>query len=198
MSVVSSAVSSAAPGAGAGPEPEATARHGVLQRVLAVLVLFVAGGAAAGVLWERLWHAPSGLVYEGRWYLEPAGPDLSFEGIALFVVIAFPLGLLLAVLVGIWRGHETATLVAVLIGACVAAAVMYAVGSTLGPDDPQALAAGQPDYTPLAGDLGLTAPDRGRVPWHSTALIALPAGAMAGLVGTYLMGSKGFVRRPRG
>jgi hypothetical protein len=169
-----------------------------LRRVVSVLALFAAGGAAGGVLWERLWQAPTGLAYQGTWYLEPAGPDFSFEAIALFVVIAFPLGLVLAVLSGIWRGHETATLVSVLLGAVGAAFVMYAVGHALGPSDPQALAAGQPDYTPLPGDLGLTAPDRGRVPWHSTALVALPAGAMTGLVGTYLLGSRGFVRRPRG
>ncbi len=170
----------------------------LVRRVLTVLALFVAGGAAAGVLWERLWHVPTGLVFEGRWYLEPAGPDFSFEGVALFVVIAFPLGLVLAVLSGIWRGHETATVVAVLVGAGLASAMMYAVGSALGPDDPQALAAAAPDYTPLDGGLGLTAPDHDRVPWHSPALLALPAGAMAGLVGTYLMGTTGFTRRSRG
>jgi hypothetical protein len=176
----------------------ATRRSSPLRRVLFVLVLFAVGGAVGGVLWERLWDAPTGLAYQGAWYLEPAGPDFSFEAIALFVVIAFPLGLLLAVLSGMWRGHETATLVSVLVGACAAAFVMYAVGHALGPGDPQALAAGQPDYTPVPGDLGLTAPDQGRVPWHSTALLALPAGAMTGLVGTYLLGSRGFVRRPRG
>jgi hypothetical protein len=169
-----------------------------VRRVLSVLALFVAGGAVAGVLWERLWHAPAGLVFEGRWYLEPAGPDFSFEGIALFVLIAFPLGLVLAVVAGVWRGHETATVVAVLVGAGLAAMTMYAVGSALGPDDPQVLAAAAPDYTPLDGGLGLTAPDHDRAPWQSTALLALPAGAMAGLVGTYLMGTTGFTRRSRG
>ena len=170
----------------------------LLRRVLAVLTMFVAGGAAGGVLWERLWDAPTGIAFEGRWYLEPAGPDMSFEAIALFVMIAFPLGLVLAVLAGLWRGHETATVVTVLIAACVAAAVMYRVGSALGPPDPQALAAGRPDYTALPGDLGLTAPDRGRVPWHSTALVALPVGAMTGLVGCYLLANTGFGRRSRG
>lgn len=169
-----------------------------LRRLLVVLICFVLAGAVAGVLWEQLWHAPAGLVYEGHWYLEPAGPDVSFEGIALFVLIAFPLGLVLAALAGMWRGHETLTVLAVLVGSCVAAGVMFAVGSALGPADPQALAAAQPDYAQLEGDLGLTAPDRGRVPWHSPALLALPAGAMTGLVGTYLLAGKGVVRRSRG
>jgi hypothetical protein len=168
------------------------------RRVLAVLVLYVAGGAAGGVLWERLWDAPTGLVYNGSWYLEPAGPDHSFAGIALFVAIAFPLGLVLAVLVGALRGRETATVLAVLVAAGVAAGVMYAVGSSLGPADPQVLAAGEPDYTSLPGELGLTAPDRGRVGWHSTALMALPAGAMTGLVGSYLLTRRGLPGRRRG
>ena len=41
-------------------------------------------------------------------------------------------------------------------------------------------------------------PDDGRVRWHSTALVVLPAGAMAGLVGSYLLGNMGFARRSRG
>ena len=173
-------------------------RSSPLLRILAVLAVFLAAGGAAGVLWERLWHAPAGVTYRGRWYLEPAGPDVSFEGIALFVVIAFPLGLVLGVLSGLRREREVATVVTVLVAATLAAVVMYAVGNALGPADPQALAAGQPDYTPLSGGLGLTAPDHGRTPWHSTALVALPAGAMAGLVGTFLLGSRGLPRRPRG
>ena len=174
------------------------ARSFPLVRVVLILAVFLVAGGGAGVLWERLWHAPAGVTYQGRWYLEPAGPDVAFEAIALFVVIAFPLGLLLGVLSGLWREQEMATVVTVLVAATLAAVVMYAVGNALGPDDPQALAAGQPDYTPLSGGLGLTAPDPGRTPWHSTALAALPAGAMTGLVAMFLLGSRGLPRRPRG
>jgi hypothetical protein len=163
-----------------------------------VLVGFLVAGAGAGVLWERLWDAPEGMTYKGQWFLEPAGPDYSFSGIALFVLIAFPLGLVLAVVTGLRRDHEIATVVAVLVASCLAGVVMYVVGNSLGPGDPQALAAGKPDYTPLSGGLGLTAPDPQREPWHSTALVAFPAGAMAGLVGSYLLASRGLTRRPRG
>lgn len=191
--MTSTPASGPTPGPTHEPAPGAT----LARRLGVVLVSFLVGGAAAGALWERLWHAPAGLVYEGRWFLEPAGPDVSFEGIALFVAIAFPLGLVLGALAGLWRGHEAAMVVTVLVAACLATGAMYAVGSMLGPGDPQALAAGRPDYTPLDGGLGLTAPDHGRVPWHSSALVALPAGAMAGLVGTYLLG-RGFSGRSRG
>ena len=179
-------------------EQEGRSAAGALGRLGVLVAVFVAAGAGAGVVWERLWDAPGGLTYQGQWFLEPAGPDVSFEGVALFVLIAFPLGLVLAALAGLWRGHEVVTLVGVLAGAVLASVVMYAVGSALGPADPQVLAAGAPDYTPLAGDLALTAPDPGREPWLSTALVAFPAGAMAGLVGTYLLGSRGLRRPSRG
>ena len=179
-----------------GPADPGTRRSVVRWGV--VVAAFVLAGAGAGVLWERLWDAPGGLTYQGQWYLEPAGPDLSFQGVALFVVIAFPLGLLLGALTGLRRGREVPTVVVVLVAACVASVVMYVVGSGLGPADPQALAAGAPDYTPLSADLVLTAPDPGLSSWRSTALLALPAGAMAALVGTYLLGNRGFAGRSRG
>lgn len=169
-----------------------------LLRAAGVLVMFVVAGAAAGALWERLWDAPAGLSYQGEWFLEPAGPDVSFEGVALFVLIAFPLGVVLAVLAGLRRDQEVATVLTVLVAAGLAGIVMYAVGSSLGPGDPQALAAGTPDYTPISGDLALSAPDADPAPYRSTALVALPAGAMTGLVGMYLFGSRGLAKRPRG
>lgn len=175
-----------------------TGARALLVRGAVVLAVFLAAGAAAGALWERLWDAPAGLSYQGEWFLEPAGPDVSFQGTALFVLIAFPLGVVLAVLAGIRRDHEVATVLTVLVAASLAGVVMYAVGSSLGPSDPQVLAAGRPDYTRIDGYLGLTAPDRDRVPYHSTALVALPAGAMTGLVGMYLLGGRGLVGRPRG
>jgi hypothetical protein len=170
----------------------------LLTRIGAIVVGFLVAGAAAGVLWERLWEPPVGVTYEDQWFLQPAGPDVSFAGIALFVVIAFALGLVLAVLSGLWGDHEVVTVGTVLVAAALAGVVMYAVGTSLGPADPQLLAAGKPDFTPLPSDLGLTAPDRGRTQWHSTAFVAAPAGAMTGLVGMYLFGSGGFARRPRG
>ncbi len=159
---------------------------------------FLVAGAAGGVLWERLWNPTAGLAYQDTWYLEPAGPDVAFQSVALFVLIAFPLGVLLAVVAGLWRDGEVATVVTVLVAATAAGVVMYAVGAALGPPDPQVLAAASPDYTPLPGDLGLTAPDVGRTQWHSTALAAFPAGAMTGLVGMFLFGSQGLARRSRG
>jgi hypothetical protein len=154
-----------------------------LVRIAWVALLFLVGGALAGLLWELLWDPTTGVTYQGK----------------LYVVIAAPVGLVLAVLAGIGRGHEWATVGTVALASVAAGFLMYAVGHTVGPPDPQALAAGAADYDDsIPGALGLSAPDRGQVQWHSAALIALPAGAMIGLVGTYLLGSRGLARRPRG
>lgn len=170
----------------------------VLTHLALVVVGFLAAGAAGGLLWEQLCDPTAGLTYDNQWYLEPAGPDVAFQAVALFVVIAFPLGVVLAAVAALWRDGETATVVTVLVAATAAGIVMYAVGTSLGPPDPQVLAAGSPDYTPLPGGLGLTAPDRGRTPWMSSALAAFPAGAMTGLVGMFLFGTQGLARRSRG
>lgn len=170
----------------------------VLVRIAATLATYLVAGVVAGVVWERLWSAPVGLTYQGEWFLEPAGPDLSFEGVALYVLIALPVGLLLAVLCSLSPHHELATVMTVLVAAGLGAVVMYAVGHGLGPADPQVLAAGKPDFTTLPGDLVLGSSTAGETPFASTALLAMPVGAMTGLVGVYLLGRKGLGRSRRG
>lgn len=170
--------------------PDRVIEKALVTRVVATIAAYAVAGVIAGVVWERLWSAPAGLTYRGEWFLEPAGPDYSFEGAALYVLLALPLGLLLAVLCSIRPGHEVATVVSVLVAATLGAVVMYAVGHGLGPPDPQALAAGEPDFTSLPGDLVLGSSTPGETPFASTALVAMPAGAMAGLVGVYLLGRK--------
>ncbi len=170
----------------------------MLVRVAATVAAYVVTGVVAGIVWEHLWNAPDGLTYRGEWFLEPAGPDVSFEGAALYVLVALPLGLLLAVLCSLRPGHEVATVVAVLVAATIGGVVMYAVGHGLGPPDPQVLAAGQPDFTPLPGDLVLGSSTPGEAPFASSALVAMPGGAMAGLVGVYLLGRKRMGEPARG
>lgn len=169
-----------------------------IRQIAVVLALFIGASAVAGVLWERLWSAPVGLTYQGEWFLEPAGPDLSFEGTALYVLIALPLGALLAIACTLRPHHEVSTVVAVLVAAGLGAVTMYAVGHGLGPPDPQALAAGRPDFTPLPGDLVLGTSTPGERPFSSTALMALPVGAMTGLVGVYLLGRRRIDTSSRG
>lgn len=169
-----------------------------MRKIAAILAAFVLAAAIAGVVWEWLWDNPVGLTYKGEWFLEPGGPDLAFQGVALYVLIAFPLGLLLAVLFGLQPRHELTTVVTVLVAAFGGAILMYAVGHALGPSNPQALAAGKPDFTPVPADLVIGSPTKGDSPFLSTALLAMPGGAMAGLVAVYLLGRKRIDEPARG
>lgn len=174
--------------------PERLTPREAAKRVGLVIASFGIAGVLAGVVWEWVWDAPSGLVYKGRWFLEPAGPDVAFSGAALYVLIALPLGLVLGLLFARLRSHETLTLASVLVGAALAGWLMYAVGHALGPADPNVLAKGVEDLTSLPGNLVLTT-DQGSVPARWVALVALPSGAMLGLAVTYLTGRQRISRR---
>lgn len=180
------------------PVPARVIEPSLLVRMGSCLVAYVVAAALAGVLWEQLWSAPPGLSYQGKWFLEPAGPDLAFQGAALYVLVALPVGVLLAVLVSLRPRHEVATVLTVLLASGIGALVMYAVGHGLGPPDPHPLAAGQPDFTTISADLVLGGSVKGENPLASTALLAMPTGAMAGLVVVYLLGNRGSRRSPRG
>lgn len=150
-----------------------------LGRPLALVLGYGVLGALCGVLWERVWQPPSGLVVHDRWVLQPAGPDYSFAGTGWYVVIGAAAGLLTAVLIAaLLRGRELATLAGICLGALLAGAVMYAVGHALGPADPQALAVGRPDFTELPGDLRLAG---------ASAYAAFPGGALLGACLVFLL-----------
>ena len=158
-------------------------RDRLAAAVQAVLftVAFAISGALAGVLWERLWDAPSGLVFEDKWYLEPAGPDYAFSGTGWYVVVAVFAGALTALLLGWrWPRHPLVSLGAIVVGSMLAGWVMFMVGHGLGPDDPRLLAVGTADLTPLPSDLLLAgADDQPRLFWlDSSAFVAFPVGAL--------------------
>ena len=168
---------------------------GPLTRALLVVLGFTAAGALSGVAWEALWEAPSGVVIADEWQLAPSGPDVSFSGTALYILLALPVGLVLGALAGLLRRHEAVTLGSVVVGSVVAGWVMYAVGHALGPPDPRVLAAGEPDFTSVPADLVLAGPEETTAPYRSTAAAALPLGASAGLAFVYL---SGFRQREQG
>ena len=103
---------------------------GPWARAGGVVLGFVVCSAVAGVGWHAWWEPPEGVALEGEWLLP--GPDLAISGTALYVVIAFPLGVLLGVVASVLPRHETTTLVAVVGGSLLAAWVMYSVGHALG------------------------------------------------------------------
>lgn len=161
----------------------------VLQRTSLVLGVFLVLGPAAGLIWHAWWDAPTGVVFEDNWYLAPAGPDVGFAGTALYVVVASLTGLVAGGGLALRRGQETLTVLVSAVAALVAGWLMFAVGHALGPEDPRPLAQGREDLTELPAELSLAAPDESREPWRSTALAAMPAGALAGLSIVYVLGS---------
>lgn len=152
----------------------------VLQ-ALVFIAVFAGAGALAGVVWERVWSPPIGIVFKGVWFLEPAGPDHAFDGTGWYVAIALVAGVATTLALGLLRPrHELASVVAFAIGSMLAGWVMFKVGHALGPADPQILAAGQADYTTLPSDLRLAGVDEDpRVfSFDSSAFAAFPVGTM--------------------
>jgi hypothetical protein len=167
-----------------------------MRRALLVVAAFAAAGALAGVGWEALWDAPGGIVYHHKWFLDPSGPDVSFSGTALYVLLALPVGVVLGAGAALLRGREALTLGSVLVGSLLAGWLMFAVGHAMGPPDPRVLAAAEPDYTRVPSDLVLAARKDSTAPYRSTAFVALPVGALAGLTVVFLTGVKRPRRRP--
>lgn len=165
-------------------------RVGAAVQAVGFVVAFAACGALAGVVWELLWDAPDGLVYQGKWYLEPAGPDYAFSGTGWYVVVALVAGALTSLVLGLlWPRHEITSLVAMAVGSMLAGWVMYKVGHALGPQDPQLLAAGQEDLSTLPSDLRVVgAGDEPRLlRFDSSAFAAFPVGAMTAAVLLFLV-----------
>ncbi|QIK76811.1 hypothetical protein [Nocardioides piscis] len=158
-----------------------------------IVAVFVVVGALAGVVWERLWSPPTGVVFRGDWFLDPAGPDHGFAGTGWYVVVALVAGGVTAFVLG-WflPRRELTSLVAFAIGSMLAGWVMFKVGHALGPPDPRILAAGETDYTRLPSDLRLAGADADPLvfTFDSSALAAFPTGAMLAAVYVFLLTSR--------
>ncbi|MFT3872130.1 MAG: hypothetical protein QM714_05690 [Nocardioides sp.] len=144
-----------------------------------MLAVSALAGVIGGWLWERAWTAPTGVAYQHQFVLVGSGPGDDFSGTGVYALLGIPIGLLLGLAVAlIVRGHEWATLTALVIGSLLAAWLMASVGHRLGPPDPQLLAARADDLTKLTQQLRVNG---------SSAYLALPAGGLAGLCAGYLL-----------
>ncbi len=150
-----------------------SARRGLLQAVIGVLVI-AAAGALAGVVWEWLWTAPVGVVVDHRWLAEDeAGLRGQFSGTGWFVVIATVTGLLAGGAVSLFLDRlPLLTLLAVVVGSVLGTWLMLEIGAALGPPDPAHLAKTAENGTHLPGRLEVSR----RTPW-----ISMPAGALVAL-----------------
>jgi hypothetical protein len=165
----------------------ATSWGPVLRTVVVSVVVLVAAGAVAGVVWAWLWTPPSGVVVDHRWVQDETGLRGDFSATGSYVAVAAVTGLLVAVLLAVlFDRAEVATLLAVLAGSVLAGWVMYRVGLALSPADPRTLADSAKDGTRLPGRLAVD----GGSPFR-----AFPGGAMLGLVIVYFGLSRRRVNR---
>ena len=152
------------------------ARHaggGLVRDVVLVLLLFVVGGLAAGLLWRELWTPVEGTAFEGVWYPETNSSPFSATG--LYTLIAFGTGILAGLLSALVTDRrELVVLALVVAGSVLAGWVMLEVGQWGMPADPRDLA------VDAANGTG----------WP--ALGAFPAGALLGLCVVFV----GLSRKP--
>lgn len=176
-------------------------RSGAAVQAVVFVAVFALSGAVAGVVWELLWDAPGGVAFEGRWFLEPAGPDHSFTGTGWYVLVAIVAGAVTAFALG-WccPRHELVGMAAFVVGSMLAGWVMFKVGHALGPDDPRLLAAGQPDLTAIPSDLTVAGVDGQPRLFRldSSAMAAYPIGAMIASIYVYLVAGGRRSSRSRG
>jgi hypothetical protein len=115
---------------------------GPVRFVLLTLLAYVVLGAVAGVVWEWVWTPPGQVVRDHQvFYTSYESLRRVFTGTGLYVVVGAVAAALIALVVCLLtRGRELVTLATVLVGSCVAAALMRLVGGLLGPPDPLSVA----------------------------------------------------------
>ena len=115
---------------------------GPVRFVLLTLLAYVVVGAVAGVVWEWVWTPPGQVVRDHQvFYTSYESLRRVFTGTGLYVVVGAVAAALIAFVVCLLtRGRELITLATVLVGSCVAAALMRLVGGLLGPPDPLSVA----------------------------------------------------------
>lgn len=148
--------------------------NGVLKDVAVVLVAFLVAAVAVGLLWPQL--VDPVVVERAERGLLTGELELAdrFDITGWYALLAAGAGLLLgAVLVARHQTHEVITVLAVLVGACLAAYVSAWVGSWVGPDDPNTVLAD--------AELGATAEER-VVLSAGVAYLVWPISALVGCV----------------
>jgi len=126
-----------------------------VRTIVLVLLTYAVLGAVAGAVWEAAWTPPGQVVAEHQvFYDSYASLRRVFSGTGLYVVIGGITSALVAFVVTLLaRGRELLTLLLVVIGSAVAAAVMLKVGTALGPADPATIAEHTVKRTSVPGAL---------------------------------------------
>ena len=115
----------------------------VVKDVLVVLASFVVAGLVAGALWPQLVDPVVVEVTDLGLLTDEVALGERFDTVGWYSLLGGGFGLLLgAVLTARRRAHEVATLLAVLVGAGLAAWLSARVGTWLGPGDAERALAG--------------------------------------------------------
>ena len=145
-----------------------------MRPALLILLTYAVLGAVAGVVWEWVW-TPPGQVIDHHQVLYDSYASLRrvFTGTGLYALVAAVTSALVALAVTVLtRGRELLVLVLVVVGSAIAAALMWRVGTLLGPADPATIAAHTAGRTSAQGQLEVS----GKSPylaWPMTSLFVL-------------------------
>lgn len=161
-------------------EPDEAARRGLFaaggpwRTILLVLLAYAVVGAVAGVVWEWVWTPPGQVIEKHQVFFDSyASLRRVFSGTGLYVLVGAVASALLAFAVCVLtRGRELLVLALVIIGSALAAALMWRVGTLLGPADPASLAAHTTGRDQVPGELTV----QGKSPyliWPFVSLIVL-------------------------
>jgi hypothetical protein len=145
-----------------------------LRTVVLVLLAYAALGALAGVVWEVVWTPPGQVIEHHQvFYDSYASLRRVFTGTGLFVIVAAVAGAGLGLGVALLsRGRELLALCLVIVGSAIASALMWRVGTLLGPSDPASLATHATGRATASGPLSVA----GKSPflvWPMASLLAL-------------------------
>jgi DivIVA domain-containing protein len=141
---------------------------------LLVLLAYAVVGVVAGVVWEWIWTPPGEVIAQHQIFYD-GYPSLRrvFTGTGIYVLVGAGASAVVALSVcALTRGRELLVLVLVLVGSAIGAALMWRVGTHLGPSDPTGLAAHTVARTPVSGNLTVA----GKSPylvWPMTTLLVL-------------------------
>jgi hypothetical protein len=137
------------------PRPGLLAAGSPLRTVVLVLLAYAVLGAVAGVVWEWVWTPPGQVIAKHHVFFDSyASLRRVFTGTGFYVIVGAVASGLLALAVSILaRGRELLVLALVIVGSALAAALMWRVGTLLGPADPASLAAHTSGRHTVSGEL---------------------------------------------
>jgi hypothetical protein len=155
-------------------KPALLASASPVRTALLIVAAYAVLGVLAGVVWERVWTPPGQVIQAHQlFYDSDASLRRVYTGTGIYVVVGAVTSALAALVVCVLaRGRELLVLALVVVGSALGAALMWRVGTLLGPADPATLAAHTTALTRAPGQLSVA----GRSPylaWPMASLLVL-------------------------